>query len=312
MKIFNKNIKKDIEFTLRNPEARRERRDVRDDNYAFRRSRTLTGSTSKKIKSSGENHQLVSPRTELRNLQKKRRKSVGGLISSILILAGLSFLLYHFVGGVNVNVSNAKVATPTDKYAASIQKYLTSHPLERFRFNLDKDQLLSNVQEEFSEVESIVDIRESGIGEADFTVKVRTPVAGWSAKDKQYFVDEKGVSFNNNYTVEPSVTIDDQSGVDVNSGSAVVSNRFLGYVGRVVAEFKLNGHEVTKVVIPYATTRQMNVQVANKENLDIKMTVDRNVGEQVEDAARMLDFIDNGGKNPSYIDVRIKGKAYYR
>lgn len=312
MKLFNKNIKKDTEFTSRNPESRRERRDIRDDNYAFRRSRTLTGSTSKKVKSSGENHQLVSPRTELRNLQKRRRKSIGGLVSSILLLVGLSFLLYHFVGGVNVNVSNAKMATPTDKYAASVQKYLSSHPLERFRFNLDRNQLLSNIQEEFSEVESIVDIKESGIGEADFTFKVRTPVAGWSAKDRQYFVDEKGISFNNNYTVEPSVTIDDQSGVDVNSGSAVVSNRFLGYVGRVVAEFKLNGHEVTKVVIPYATTRQMNVQVADKENLDIKMTVDRNVGEQVEDAARMLNFINTGSKNPSYIDVRIKGKAYYK
>jgi hypothetical protein len=44
----------------------------------------------------------------------------------------------------------------------------------------------------------------------------------------------------------------------------------------------------------------------------VKFSVDRAVGEQAEDAARAVRYLDGKGMSPEYLDVRISGKAFYK
>ena len=44
----------------------------------------------------------------------------------------------------------------------------------------------------------------------------------------------------------------------------------------------------------------------------IKMNVDRGSAESVEDADRMIKYLNAKGIAPGHLDVRVEGKAYYK
>jgi hypothetical protein len=140
---------------------------------------------------------------------------------------------------------------------------------------------------------------------------MRKPVAGWKIDNKQYFVDAKGVAFERNYYGNPTVQIVDDSGAVLQQGTTVASNRFLGFVGRIVALSKDRGYIVSQAILPAGTTRQLEVKIQDVGPL-VKLSIDRPAGEQVEDMGRALVFLAGRGQSPAYVDVRVSGKAFYQ
>jgi len=140
---------------------------------------------------------------------------------------------------------------------------------------------------------------------------MRTPIAGWSMNGKQQYVDSSGVSFGRNYYPAPSVQIVDNSGIQVAAGQAVASNSFLGFVGQIVGLAKTRGYTTTQVVIPSATTRQIELKLKDIA-YPVKFSVDRPAGEQVEDMTNAIEWMKRHNLTPQYVDVRISGRAFYR
>ena len=277
----------------------------------YTRGRTLAGATSHTLRSA-EPRALsnATPREKVHHLTNLRRRLALVLSVSLGVIVLLMLFLYQFTANVQVGFSGARPASSAE-YERAIQEYLSQNPLERLRFNLDTDKLNAFVSIKLPEVERVEAGGATAAVTSGFDITLRRPVVSWSVDDKTYFVDSHGVSFTKNVYENPSVTIVDNSGVEHTSGTAIASERFLTFVGKVVAQAEANGHKVTKVAIPAGTSRQVELYVEGHE-YPIIMSIDRSAGEQAEDMARAIAYFDKQGRKPQYIDIRVKGRAFFR
>jgi hypothetical protein len=282
-----------------------------DDRYTFRRNRTLTGSLSSQVAASGEaKAQLKSPRVHAHDLTRQRRH-IGSVL--LIVLAGASvlyFLVSQLTASVHVKVAGFSTQ-PEAVYAETIQSYFAAQPVERLRFLMSGERLIDYLHVKVPEIASVRVEAGSGLGASQFTVTMRKPIAGWTINGKQQYVDETGTAFTRNYFALPAVQIIDNSGIHVEAGKAIASNRFLSFVGRAVGLAKAQGYTVNEVIIPAGTTRQIQLKL-DTFSAPVKLSIDRGVGEQVEDMARAIKWLTDHGQSPQYVDVRVAGKAYYR
>lgn len=284
-----------------------------DERYAFRRNRTLTGSLSSSVSSVSEHRaELKSTRVHAHTLRRHRRKLVLIFAGVAVVAIGLSLLIYQTSAVVRVaSVSERGGDDPI--YAAKIQDYLSLHPLERFRFATDTASLTSYLQDNgCPEVQRVTsDMAFDGIGATRFILEFRRPVVSWSTGATHVYVDESGVAFDKNYFDEPSVKVVDQTGIGTQNNQVLASSRFLGFIGKVIGRMKQYDMIVTSVALPAGTTRQIAITIQNIP-YPIKLSVDRPVGEQAEDASRAVRYLDSKGRSPEYLDVRVSGKAFYK
>lgn len=282
-----------------------------DERYSFRRNRTLTGSASSKVASTGEAHaQLKSDRVRAHDLVRQRRHI--GLVL-LAVVAG-SMLLYglvsQFTAHVVVHTTDASQKLDAS-YSKAIEDYLSAQPIERFRFMLNQKHLNEYIQATTPEVADVKVDGSAGLGVTSFTATMRVPIASWSINGTDQYVDASGVAFTHNYSPAPSVHIVDNSGVQVAAGQAIASNQFLSFVGRVVGLARAHQYTVTQVIIPQDTTRQIELQL-EQVSYPVKLSVDRPAGEQVEDMTRALGWLRAHDQSPQYVDVRVSGRAFYR
>lgn len=280
----------------------------------FRRNRTLTGTTSNHLGSANTKSDLESPRTHVHHLTTKRQKVFSILVVVIASAVFLWLLVSNFTATVAVSASSSVAMSKpigSTRYQKVIQEYLNVNPMSRVHFLLDQSALTAYVSNELPEVSSVAWQDMVGIGKTNYVITMRIPVAGWKIDDKQYYVDSKGVSFELNYFSAPAVQIVDNSGILPQTGTAIASNRFLGFIGRVVALAKASGYTVTQAVLPSGTTRELEVRLKDS-NFLVKLSIDRPAGEQVEDMVSAVRYFTSRGQIPNYIDVRVSGKVFYK
>lgn len=282
------------------------------DKSVFRRNRTMTGSLSSRVGSANEhNTDLKSPRTHAHTLTKQRRKLSGALGVTFGVCLVLALVLIQFTARPVVLAADGAVSLDTGRYEKVIDEYLSRHPVERLRFVLNTDRLNEYLQRHLPEVVTAQVEGPAGFGSSNFAVTVRQPVVSWMIDDSQYFVDAEGVSFQKNYYDIPAVRIVDESGVQQSAGTAIASSRFLNFVGRAVSLAKDKGLTVEEAIIPLDTTRQIALKVSGHD-YPIKLSLDRSVGEQVEDMQYVIAHFDEKKIKPQYVDVRVAGKAFYK
>jgi hypothetical protein len=280
----------------------------RRQNGTFRRSRTISNRPH-------EDNAMgaLSERHHTHRLVGIRRRVYGMLVPLFLICLTLWLLVANFAARVSIGVTNTTLTenVNTQNYALLVNDYLDSHPWARLSFLIDDGELKRFAQSRAPHIENIAFKTTAGIGEAVFAVKFREPVAGWTLGGGKYYVDSSGISFETNYFAEPPVMVVDENDTILTQGSQVVSDKFLSFVGHVVAEAKQAGYTVSNAKIPLNTTRQLVISL-NETPTSVKLSVDRSVGEQIEDMSRALVYLDQNNIAPSYIDVRVENKAYYQ
>lgn len=312
MNIFSKKQSADVPRRRLNTESSISELHIQSS--TFRRNRTITGSTSNQLNSvGGQDADLVSPRKHVHHLTNLRRKVFSILISVISAIFILWFLISHYTASAAVSFFDLTISKNIDnsKYEEVINDYLNANPLSRFHYALDQAALLSYMTSKLPEVSNVSQRGAVALGKTNYTITVREPVAGWKIGNKQFYVDSRGVAFETNYYIEPSLQIVDESGVASKTGMAVASNKLLSFVGRVVAQSNSKGYTVTEAILPSDTTRQLKIKLKDS-NITVKLSIDRSAGEQVEDMDRAIKFIKTKGMYPSYIDVRVSGKAFYK
>lgn len=282
----------------------------RERNNLFRRNRTLTGSVSARVASATEvNGDLQSPRAQMHHLTLQRRK-VGMVLGMVLVIAGALFGLIYSLTVTPTITSDEALGLDTQRYSKAIDEYLARHPVERLRPLLNEAKLQDYLHQAVPEVKAVERQGFSKLGETNFVMTMRRPIASWVLVGKQYFVDGEGIPFEKNYYETPVVSVVDQSGIQQAPGMAVASSRFLAFVGRVVSEAKKYNLVVEQAIIPTGTTRQLEVKVQGR-GYPIKLSLDRPAGEQVEDMKNAIGYFD-ARQAPQYVDVRVSGRAYYR
>ena len=107
------------------------------------------------------------------------------------------------------------------------------------------------------------------------------------------------------YLTEPTVTI-----VDENVGQNI-STRVKTFVARLEADAKDYGLAVDHVTLPFQKAREILVYFVGR-NEYYKMTTERGSTVQIEDAERMMRYLDGKSIAPEYVDLRVEGKAYYK
>lgn len=280
----------------------------------FKRNRTLTGSTSNSLNSfGGSDADFVSTRKHVHHLTNQRRKISAVLLPVIGAIIILWFIIDNLTAAPAVGFYDLTISKKIDntRYEDVISDYLDSNPLSRFHFVMNEQSLLSYVVAKLPEVSAIYQKGNVGLGVTKFEIVVRQPIAAWKISNHQYYVDSLGVSFEKNYYIDPSVQIVDNSGISAKSGEIVASKRFLSFVGKVVAYTKTSGYTVTQAIIPPDTTRQLQIKL-KEVGYPIKLSIDRPAGEQVEDMCRAVKYLVSNNKTPSYVDVRVSGKAFYK
>jgi len=279
--------------------------DPRRSSTQYRRNQTLSG-----VKRSS---MADTPRSKAHNLTVQRRK-IGGLFVVVLVaVVLLAILLSQLMAQVSVTSSTKQLTTSFNgkAYEEAVNEYLGLHPAERLRFALNETALSDYVSAVLPEVDSIEVIGVKNIVDTQFAVTFREPVAGWQINGNQYYVDDAGVVFETNYYSAPGVQIVDESGISPESGATVASSRLLGFLGKVVSQAQSRGYTVTQAILPAGMTRELDIQLKDISTR-VKLSTDRGAGEQVEDMARSIVYLQGRGVSPEYIDVRVSGRAAYK
>lgn len=283
----------------------------------FLRNRTLVGSSPESVGTSSEYRaNIQSHRAQLHHLNLRRRKLIVALLYVILSLVMVTWFIYEYTGRIQLTVA---VDVQTSKefesnkviYTRAVNDYLNAHPLERLRFVLRHDDLLKYINAIAPEIDRINVSQSSEPMTSQININFRRPVAGWLINTKQYYVDKDGLAFQVNYFEQPNVKIIDKNLTNDENGNTIASTRFLRFVGRTVETSRTLGLIVEQVIIPQGTTRQLELIIKDKE-YPVKMSVDRPVGEQVEDMQRAISYIEVQKLDPKYVDVRVSGKAFYK
>lgn len=273
----------------------------------YRRNRTI--SSHRRVDQPTEG----SSRMKTHDLVRKRRKVGGILLVVSLIAVLLAVLVLQFTARVVVDSSDKTLARTVDvsRYETMILEYLSVHPIERLRFILNEDGLSEFMQSEVPEVAYVRQSASDEIAKTRFSVAFRVPVAAWQIGDRRLYVDNAGVVFSDNYYNEPNLKIVDQSGVSPEQGNTVVSTRLLSFVGKLVSLSGQGSYTINEVILPIGTTRQIDIKLKDVRPT-IRLSIDREVGEQVQDMIKALDYIKRHKLSASYVDVRVSGRAVYR
>ena len=98
--------------------------------------------------------------------------------------------------------------------------------------------------------------------------------------------------------------------VDENVGNNL-SERAKLFVARLEKDAKDYNLEIDHVVLPYQKARELDIYFKDRGEY-YKMTTERGSAVQMEDAERMIRYLDEKGLHPGYVDLRVEGKAYYK
>ena len=285
------------------------------DRYTYRRNRTLTGSLSSDVASVNEHRaEFKSPRVQSHQLRQHRRRLTGALLGVSVVALVLLWVVWHAIATVQIKIAmDGARPTDTQVYVDAIQRYLTSHPLERTTVTVNTETLTAAVQHELPEVKAItLKADASSFGTGVFSVTMRQPVVSWQTGSTRLYVDTDGVSFTRNYYHSPSVEVVDETGIQAVNNRILASSRFLGFIGLTIGQFASQGLTVAKVTLPVDTTHQLLVSVTSV-SYAIKVNTDRSAAHQAEDAARSIRYLEAKGIVPrDYVDVRVSGRAFYK
>lgn len=101
--------------------------------------------------------------------------------------------------------------------------------------------------------------------------------------------------------------------IDEDTGtSGTITSRMSEYIGQAEVDFRELGLIPIKAIIPAGAIREVDFYLDGHPGF-IKMILDRDTAVSVEDAARMIHYLEEQGVTDyQYIDVRLSGRAYWK
>ena len=255
------------------------------------------------------------PSLERGDLHSLARRRLG--LFRLLVISVSVVIIATLVIGLSIHHQKVQLVgvgasvTESDYYAKLIGEYFYERPFERFRPALNIVTLNHFLRARAPEIDLVQSIENNFLQATVMRLSLRKPVVMWESAGNKYYVDNYGIPFTKNYFADPNLSVVDKSGVEIERISQVANNDFLGFIGRVIALAAERNLPVAKIIVPPLTTRQIEVYFADS-TFPVKMSTDGNAAKQVEDAARMLKYLNERKIMPNYVDVRVERRAYYK
>src|SRR6266550_136907 len=253
-----------MKFFARNKQSPRQPRPGNEQQgYAFRRSRTLTGTTSPKVTAASEKRsQLKTVRLKAHELHQLRARVLKILAVIVVCIGVLAFVIASYIGKIDTVYTQPGGKPATAQYQKSILDYFGKHPLERFAFSTNIPQLDAFMQQAHPEIIGFDMTKNWYGGNAQFVIAFRKPILVWETSGQRFYVDTKGVAFQYDNFGGQYVAVSDQSGISPSSaGGSVASNRFISFLGKMVGAVNAGGKgSVVAVIIP-ASTRHIDLKL---------------------------------------------------
>jgi cell division septal protein FtsQ len=300
-------------FGRKKEPVRNPRGGLDDQGYVFRRSRTLTGTTSEKVTTSNERRgQLKTTRLQAHELHQFRNRIMRLLMVVGAVIAVLSYLMVTYVGSFAMEYPQPGGAPQTTTYQQTVQQYFAKHPMERFGFAINRKQFASEMAAAHPELSSIDIDKDWYGGNVKFVLQFRHPLLVWETGGHRFYVDSQGAAFEYDHFGGKYVSVSDQSGISPSAaGGSVASNQFINFLGKMVGAVNAAGKgNVTDIIIP-ASTREVDLKLQGR-GYPIKTHTDRDPLKQAEDIVNALKWFDDKKITPQYVDVRVEGKAYFK
>lgn len=105
-----------------------------------------------------------------------------------------------------------------------------------------------------------------------------------------------------NYQVKAEIVDEDNRGQ--------ISSRVRTYIAQLEQDLADLGFTVIKVTLPTGMSRTLYVDVAGEDEY-FKVDIDRPTAVVAEDLARVVKYLHENDLHPTYVDVRVEGRAYY-
>jgi hypothetical protein len=276
------------------------------DSANYIRSRTISGYDP----SDDENPNEILDRT-FDQKHVHRRQRILTVLVIIGALSGLVFLaMTQFAASVGTveYAQNVAESDREEQYLSFANQYLADHPPERFFWLLRGSEFLAEARNAFPEI-SKISISNNIISGSRLNLSFRTPVAVWRLGDKRSYVDQDGVAFEKNFFDEPNITISDQSNSAQING---ISGRMLEFIGKTIAGIESSGAgKVKEVTIPVSAARYVEFRLIDRD-FSVKVQIDRDVSSQITDIVNIIKFLDERAIKPTYVDVRIKNRGFWK
>ena len=104
---------------------------------------------------------------------------------------------------------------------------------------------------------------------------------------------------------QPTVAIIDESGQGI-------TNKIKEYVGQLEIDLSDIGLSLNRAVVPSGKNREIDIYLNGNDEVYFKLNVDRGTAVSAEDTKVMLNYLTEHDLHPQYVDIRVKGKGYYK
>lgn len=252
-----------------------------------------------------------SYRADLHNLSRSQSRATRLFVFSVTAVVVISTIVVQTVYNPIVILNTTSGEFNSERYVTIINDYFKLNQTERFKPILNIESINSHITSLVPEIERIESIKTGFLQRSEIKLVARKPVVMWVSSGKKYYVDALGVPFAVNYFVDPSIVVEDHSGASLASVDRVANDHFIGFIGQTAAVSNEIGLSVKRIVIPPLTTRQLELYV-NDFDFPIKLSTSGSVARQLSDASRAISFFKDRKIFPSYLDVRVERKVYYK
>lgn len=253
----------------------------------------------------------LTERQAWHNLRQKRRRLFTVLVG-VLVGAGVVMLaLTQFAGSIAVQTTTPIDKKIADGYEDLLGEYFAERLTERFRWLVNNDALNEFFFVRAPEVKRVAIMPGSELATVSLRLEFREPVAQWTSGEKTYFVDDSGVTFEQNFFEPPRVVVKDESNIQAEAGVEVINQRSLAFLGHMVSGFRDHDMTVQEVVLPDSTLRTMNVLLEGRVTV-VQMTIDRDADAQVQEAILAFQYLDGKGQAPEHMIVSVDQRVFYR
>lgn len=329
MRLFKKNAQSAAsarpEFNSRRNRAmvpQQKQSDLFEGSKAFRRSSSLTGTSSARIKVAAEERgQLQTARMEAQKKHNKQRK-IRHRLFVVFGLAVLAVIVWaNTVKSYAVIYSDQTLALtpPKAAYQQTAQKFTQAHFAAHFMVSLPREALAKDLMAQHPEIQKVTVKSQMFSRNPQLFIAFRQPVLLWKTSKQQqsYYVDSQGKAFDRNVFGKDDalVKVNDASGIPAELGSAVVSSRQIKFLGVLVGQVQAKSAgkiKVNKITFPASSTKEVDVNFTDKPYF-ARVYLDRAPEEQASEINTSINYLTQKNITPAeYIDVRVKDRVFYR
>ncbi len=263
-----------------------------------------------------------SQKTRSRNMKMRLTPGLNKWVNRLITLAAGSAIFVSFVYILSLN-ANPKVIQLNDAgnlflhssttYQQAASKLFASSWLNKNKITVNTAKVTAKLKEQFPELDQVI-ITLPLINHRPIVYLLASrPSIVLSTNSGKYILNEKGIAVKNWDSLTDQsfklTTVDDESQLSTNLGQQVLPEQQVGFIFNTLAWLNQKGQTIQKATLPNSYN-ELDIQI--KDRPKIKMNILEDAKEQVGAALAALSYVSKKNLHPSYIDVRVVGRVYYK